>query len=240
MLRDVQHEARLAHRGTGRDEHQIRRLQPGCQLVEIDEAGRDARDQTLVLLQLLDRGETALDEIAQRREPRADPILGDLEDRLFRIVEDQVGVVLGLIRGREDAVRGVNQVAESGLLLDDAGVVLDVCRARHAVGERRDVGRPADLLQLPCARQLLLERDQIDRVAALAQVHHLVEDAAVRVAEEVARVDQLGGVVERVVVDEDRAENGFLGFEIVRKRAIGRGDVGHGRGGGGLVTFVNW
>ena len=58
-------------------------------------------------------------------------------------------------------------------------------------------------------------------VAALAERDHLVEDAAVRVAEEIARVDQLGGVVERLVVDQDRAEHGLLGLEIVRKRAFG-------------------
>ena len=57
-------------------------------------------------------------------------------------------------------------------------------------------------------------------IVALAERDHLVEDAPVRVAEEVARVDQLRGVVERLVVDQDRAEHGFLGLEIVRKRAF--------------------
>ena len=116
----------------------------------------------------------------------------------------------------------MNQVAEGRLFLDDARVVLDVGAARHAVGERRDVGGTADLLELARSRQLVLQRDEIDGVVALAERDHLVEDAAMRVAEEVARVDQLGGVVERLVVDQDRAENGLLGFEIVRKRAFGR------------------
>ena len=65
-------------------------------------------------------------------------------------------------------------------------------------------------------------------VAALAERDHLVEDAAMRVAEEIVRVDQLGGVVERLVVDQDRAEHRFLGIEAVRKRPLGRGsDVRH-------------
>ena len=42
------------------------------------------------------------------------------------------------------------------------------------------------------------------------------------------RVDDLGGEVERVVVQQDRAEHGPLRFEVVRKRAFGDGDVGHG------------
>jgi hypothetical protein len=56
----------------------------------------------------------------------------------------------------------------------------------------------------------------------------VVEDAAVRIAKEVLRVDQLGGVVERFVVDQDRTENRFLGFEVVRKGPLRRGDVRHG------------
>ena len=35
-----------------------------------------------------------------------------------------------------------------------------------------------------------------------------------------SRVDDLGGLVEGLVVDEDRAEHALLGFEIVREGAI--------------------
>ena len=40
-----------------------------------------------------------------------------------------------------------------------------------------------------------------------------------------ARVDHLGGLIERLVVDEDRAKHALLGFEIVRKGARGSGEV---------------
>ena len=121
------------------------------------------------------------------------------------------------------------RLPEGRLLLDDARVVLDVGRARHAVDERGDVGRAANLVELARATELFLERHQIDRVAALGELDHLVEDAAVRVAEEILRVDHLGGEVEGVVVQENRAEDGPFGFEIVRKRAFGDGEFGHGR-----------
>ena len=65
--------------------------------------------------------------------------------------------------------------------------MLDVGRARHAVDERGDVGRAADFVELAGAPELFLQRDEVDRVAALGELHHLVEDAAVRVAEEIAR-----------------------------------------------------
>ena len=96
------------------------------------------------------------------------------------------------------------RLPEGRLLLDDAGVVLDVHRARHAVHERGDVGRAADLVQIAGPPQLLLEGDEVDRIVALGQLHHLVEDAPVRVAVEIVRIDHLGREVEGLVVQQDR------------------------------------
>ena len=114
------------------------------------------------------------------------------------------------------------------LLLDDPRVVLDVGRARHAVDERRDVGRPPDTLEHARAAEFFLERHEIDRQAALAERDHLVEDQAMRLAEEVLAVDQLGGLVDRVVAQHDGAEHRALGIEIVWQRARRFEDVGHG------------
>ena len=104
--------------------------------------------------------------------------------------------------------------------------MLDVGRTRDTVDERSDVGRPANLVQIAGPPELLLERHQIDGIAALGQLDHLVEDAAVGVAEEIVRVDDFCGEVERVIVEQDGAEDRPFGFEIVRQRAIGDG-FGH-------------
>ena len=52
-----------------------------------------------------------------------------------------------------------------------------------------------------------------------------------RVAIEIPRVDDLDGLVERVVVYEDGAEHRSLSFEIVRKRVFrsSNNGVGHER-----------
>ena len=185
VLGDVQHQAGLPHRRPGRDDDQVGRLQAGRHLVEIGEAGGDAGDQLLARVQLLDRVEAGLREVAQRDEAVADLVVGDGEDRVLGLVEDDVGVLLRLVGRREDLVGREDQVPEGGLLLDDPRVVLDVGRARHAVDQRGDVGRTADLVELAGSPELLLQRDQIDRVAALREPDHLLEDAAVRVAEEI-------------------------------------------------------
>ena len=53
-----------------------------------------------------------------------------------------------------------------------------------------------------------------------------------RVAKEIAVVDDLRGVIERFVVDQDRAEHGFLRLEIVRKRAVRCSEVSQGSAAG--------
>ncbi len=184
-------------------------------------------DQLLLGVELLDGLEARLRELAQRHEPVAHLVVGDGEDRVLGLIEDDVGLFLRLVGRGENLVRGEDQVPEGRLLLDDPRVVLDVGRARHAVDQRGDVGRTADFVDLAGSPQLLLERHQIDGVAPLDELHHLVEDATVRVAEEIAGVDHLGGEVEGVVVKEDGAEDGPLRLEIVGKRPFGDGGVRH-------------
>ncbi len=240
VLCDVEHETRLAHRRAGRDDDQVAGLKAARHLVQVDEAGRRAGDEPLLLEQQLELRVALHDELVHRHEAAAQPVVGDREDRRLRLVQDQVRFLLALIGIRQDAVGGVDQVPERRLFLDDARVVLDVGRTGHAVGERCDVGRATDGIQMPAALQFLLQRDEIDRVVPLVERHHAVEDPPVRITEEVLRVDDLGGQIERVVVDEDGAEDGPLGVEAVREGPLGRGSgIGHGsrtrREGGSLA-----
>ena len=110
-----------------------------------------------------------LRQVAQRDEAVAHLVVGDREDRVLGLVEDDVGLLFGLVGGREDLVGREDQVPERRLLLDDPRVVLDVGRARHAVDERGDVGRAADFVELAGSPELFLQRDEIDRVAALGR-----------------------------------------------------------------------
>ena len=174
----------------------------------------------LVLKELLDLREAVLDQVAHGDKAGLDAVVGDREDRAFRLVENEVGFLIGLVGVRQNLVRREDQVAQRRLLFDDARVVLDVGGARDAVDERGDVGGAADLVEIAGAFERVFQRDQIDRLAAFGELDHPLEDAAMRVAEERARVDDRRGDVERFVVDENRAEDRALGVEVVRKRAL--------------------
>ena len=155
VLADVQHQAGLAHRRAGGDDHQVAGLQAARLAVDVVEAGRDAGDVALVLEQLLDLREALLDQLAHRQEAGLDAIVGHREDRALGVVEDEVGFLVGLVGVREDLVGRVDQRPQRRLLLDDLRVVLDVGRARHAVDQRGDVGRAADFVQLAGAFERL-------------------------------------------------------------------------------------
>ena len=99
--------------------------------------------------------------------------------------------------------------------------VLDVGDARARPSSRPgQVGGAAHRLQGRAARQLVLERDEVDRLAALGQRGHGVEDAAVRLAVEVVPRQDLGRRVEGGVVDEHRAQHRALGLGVVGERLV--------------------
>ena len=188
----------------------------------LDEIGDLSKAGQAKLLRVLDG--TPYYRLGGTRKVCSDArILAATNQRLEAAV---VLVRLAGVRGRQDLVRRKNEIAKGRLLLDDPRVVLDVGRPRHAVDQRRDVGRAADLVEIARAPELLLQGHQIDGVVALRQLDHLVEDAPVGVAEEIAGVDHLGREVERVIVEQDGAQDRPFGFEIVGQRAIGDG-FGH-------------
>ena len=90
VLRDVEREARLAHRGAPRDDDHIARVEPGGVLVEIDETAREPRDAYPRLVHALNLLEPLLEHVLDVHEPLAHPRLGDLEYLLLRGVEDGV------------------------------------------------------------------------------------------------------------------------------------------------------
>jgi hypothetical protein len=92
----------------------------GCRpdiIVEVREACRHAGDQLLAGVQLLDRIEAALGEVAQRDEPVPHLVVGDGKNGVLGLVEDDVGVLLAFVGRRQDLVRREDQVREGRLSL---------------------------------------------------------------------------------------------------------------------------
>ncbi len=114
----------------------------------------------------------------------------------------------------------------------------DVDGGGRVVAEGGEVAGAADRLELAVALERLRDRDDVDRLAVLEELQHRGVDAAVGLAVEVLRVEEVRDLDDRVAVDEDGAEHGLLGVEV-----LGRQSVDHGwrvPGLSGLVWRLQW
>jgi hypothetical protein len=88
---------RFSHRGARRQDQQFGRLQAGREVVELVVTGRQARDAFAFFKDLRDALVFA-HHVAHSHEAQAHAILGQLENRGLRAVENRIGVVLGFER----------------------------------------------------------------------------------------------------------------------------------------------
>ncbi len=156
-------------------------------------------------------------------KPVVDPALADAEQLALGPVDRLLDLGRILVADAGDLAGGRDQVAQDRLALDDPGVLDGMDGGRGLVGEAREVRPSADRLELLAALERLGDRDDVDRLAPLEQVEHRGVDDPVRLAVEVFRAEELGDLDDRVAIDQDRAEDGLLGFE-----ALGRKTVDHG------------
>ena len=91
--------------------------------------------------------------------------------------------------------------------------------ARRRRREGVDLGLAAGLLELAAGAQVLGEREDVDRLAGAEEREHRLEDRAVALAVEVALAERLLDDVRvvRAVRLQDRAEDGLLGLDRVRR-----------------------
>ncbi len=161
-------------------------------------------------------------------EPGADAVFGEREDRGLGVVENGVGAVFAFKGALLNVVRGVNQIAQHRFFFDDARVMLHVGDARHAVGERSEIGRAAGSVQIAAAVQFFRERDEVNGLLAFAERDHLGENAAMLIEEEIFGLQMLDGGIERVVIEDDGAEDGTFGVEIIGEGLFENGVGRHG------------
>src|SRR6267143_5358392 len=212
---EVEGQRGFSLRGTRGEDEQLGGLQAGGQLVQLDVAGGDAGDAFAFAEDFFEALEIVADDVLDGDEAGADAVFGELEDGGFGVVEDGVGAVVALEGALLNVVRGVDEIAEDGFFFDDARIVLDVGDARHAIGEGGEIGRAAGGFEIAAAVKLFGESDEVDGLLAFTEGDHLGEDAAMLIEEEIFGLEIFDGGVEGVVVEDDGAEDGTLGVEVV-------------------------
>ena len=165
-----------------------------------------------------------------------DPLLGEVEDDLLRLVDELARLADALAAEPGDLLAGANEPSQSGCLLDDAGVVLDVRSGGDQRRELGDAGGAADLLELAPLLELVRERDRVDGLALGPQREAGAVDRAVRAAVEIGGVDDLGDRADRGLGEEHRAENRLLGLEVLGWHVAQRWCVGRAHGAGSNLS----
>ncbi len=155
--------------------------------------------------------EGLLHDLRDGEKAPAQALVGDLEDGRFGRIDDLFRRLSLLQRAGNGAVRGIDEPAQQRFVAHHADVVLDRRPARHAVGQRSQVGDPADRLQFLVAAEFFLQRNDVDGTPGGVQVHHPRENTAVRVEREVVGVQRFRRLVVAVSVQQDGAKNGPLG-----------------------------
>src|SRR5262245_10810124 len=87
MLNAVEHERRLAHRGTGGDDHEVAALKSRREPVEVEKAARHPGDDAVASLELLDPLHRRPDQLLEAGEILRPPELRHLEDAVLGVVE---------------------------------------------------------------------------------------------------------------------------------------------------------
>ena len=148
--------------------------------------------------------------------------LGDLEDLRLGLVEHLPDFLAGRAeRGLGDLGGDQRELALHRALAHQLGVAPHVERAGGVVRQRRQVGRAAGLVLVLAALDRLEHRDHVGRAGLLDQARDVAPDAAVVVAVEVLAGDQVGDLVERLVVEQQRAEQRLLRLHRVRRQPEG-------------------
>ena len=124
VLGDVQREARLAHRRPGREDDQVRALQPGGDAVEIAEPRRDARDaaRALARRELGDAHERVGEQLADRREVLAVAVAREVVDDLLRLVDEVLDLARPVVAELRDLAARPDQPAQRRVRAHDLGV----------------------------------------------------------------------------------------------------------------------
>jgi hypothetical protein len=100
----------------------------------------------------------------------------------------------------------------------------------HEPGELVQPDAAADRLELAALLELVRQRDRVDRLVLAVELERGAVDLPVRLTVEVARVEDLADGRDRARRDHHRAENGLLGFEVLRRDGA-RGSRGRRDGG---------
>ena len=223
VVGDVGGERGLAHAGAAGDDDQVGRLQAAHLGVEVLQAGGEAGQLAVALIgagRHVDRGGQRLGEALEARAEAA---------RLGDLVELALGVLDLLARREIDrrverhidhVLADADQVSPHREVGDGAAVVGGVDDGGGFGGEAGEILAGVEPADVHVGRQEGLQRDRRGDLAGADQVRGQLIELLMDRLEEMLRLEKIGDPVERLVVDDDGAEQRLLRLDVLRGVAV--------------------
>ena len=169
-------------------------------------------------VEVFDAVVVALDDFLDGLQVAGRPLLRNAEERLLGAVDDLFDGQLLVVGQPGDVADGVQEAAADGGLFHQPSVGFDADGGGDGVDELRDVGRATDGFELFALLQIRGQREEVDGIAPLVDADDGFVDPAMLLQVEVLRVQEGEHAEDAFRVDQQSAEDGFLGFDVVRVR----------------------
>ena len=211
---DIGDEGRLAHGRTSSQNDQVGRLKAAHLPVESLKPRRDAGQAAIAILGRGRHLNSQIDRVAERLEAAiVTPGLCEFEEPALGILDLhlRLHVERGVIGQIDDVFAETDQRAANGEVVDRAAIVAGVDDGRRLGRKPGEILGDRQIADPLFGRQEGFDRD---RIGDLAHPHHfgdLREDVPMQRFVEIS-----------IVVDENGAEQGLFGLQIVRRLAIKR------------------
>ena len=199
--------------------------------IEVAQAGRDARQAAVALVGVrrhVDGGGQRIREALEAAVITAG--LGDLVEALFRLLDllARRGVDRRVERLVHQILADADEVATQRQIVDRAAVILRVDDGGRFGCEAGEILRDRHAADVGLGRNERLQRHRCRDLVQPDQAAGDLVEVLVDRLEEMPRLKKVRHAIERVVVDEDRAQQALFGLDIMRGRTIG-GGTGDGR-----------
>ena len=228
---DIEGEGCFSDAGPRRQDDEVRTLQAAGQGIEAAEAGGYAGGHATVFDPEHQLVADLVEDLADGEDVAGVDLVGDAEDQAFGLVQHLLRNSFRGVGGSHHAGGALDDLPQDGGPAHDGGVVLHVEGRGHGRCQFHDPILAAHVGQRAVARQLVAQRDVVRLFVASGEGGNRGEDGPVGFAVEVVRPDLPGDAGYGLGVDEQAAEQGAFGVNVLGRKTVG----GRSHGGQGQI-----
>ncbi len=222
VLGDVERQRGFAHGWPRGQDHQFAFMQAAGHFVQLEKAGAQSLDAFARVEEGIDAAVEFLEDALGTGKSVFGAGVAELQQTFLGAGQDLVGLFFADDTAVDQPLRRENDAPQNGLVLDDANIAFQVRQRGQAFVERDQVADAIDGFELVLLHQLVGDGNPVDTLAALVQLAHAQEDAAMLFQAEIVGFEHPGHLNVERVIHQDGAQNEALRVGIGREPAFER------------------